>query len=112
MIRLKSGKVIEINENYDLFFQQLLSDIIEEASSVARSKVGSFDIQPSDEYNKVLLKELMDNSIYVTHQIFELSKVNKNLSKFLVTGFLFNSAVLTIQDMDGSQSDEDETTVH
>ena len=39
---------------------------------------------------------MMDNSIYVTHQIFDIYKENPNMAKFMMTGFIFNSVVLNL----------------
>lgn len=105
MIKLKSGRVVEFKENYDEFFQKLMHDIIDDSVSVAdRHANKETDL---DSYNSLMLKELMDNSIYVTHQIFDIAKVNKNLSKFLVTGFLFNSMVMTMPDLEKRASTDD-----
>lgn len=97
MIRLKNGVEIEYDQNFDVFFQRLLSTIISESAAAVNGREDA----PSDKvaYNKALAKEIMDNSIFVTHQIFEIEKLNANLAKFLVTGFLFNSIVLSIPEM-------------
>jgi hypothetical protein len=112
MIKLKSGKVVQLNDNFDVFFQKIMAEVIAEATLYTDQQITKGD--NPDSYNKILLKELMDNSIYVTHQIFDLAKVNKNLSKFLVTGFLFNSLVLSIPDLSEvhNQNDSSERTIH
>ncbi len=97
MIRLKSGKEVNLNENFDQFFHELQSEIIAQSVETAQSVCDSSNDR--EKYQSILLKEIMDNSIYVTHQIFELATINKNMSKFLVTGFLFNSIVLTLPDL-------------
>ncbi|MDA3900583.1 MAG: hypothetical protein PF637_08695 [Spirochaetes bacterium] len=107
MIKLKSGKIIEVEEDFDQFFQTIMTEIISE--SVTAAQTGSDKVKGQDAFNKILLKEIMDNSIFVTHQIFDLAKVNKNLSKFLVTGFLFNSIVLSIPDLSNQFLDTDKT---
>ncbi len=48
--------------------------------------------------------EIMDNCIYVTHQVFELFKKDENAGKLLATGFLFNFVILLLQTMEGSSS--------
>lgn len=109
MIRLKNGAEVEYDQNFDAFFQRLLASIISESASAVNSRTEV----PSDPaaYNKLMAKEIMDNSIFVTHQIFEIAKLNENLSKFLVTGFLFNSIVLSIPNMSEDISgDTSETT--
>ncbi|MBN1500895.1 MAG: hypothetical protein JW982_12100 [Spirochaetes bacterium] len=103
MIKLKSGKKIEFENNLDQFFQILLTEIIEEAYnniSFIKNKVsGSAPEKPEMDDEQLLLKEIMDQSIFVTHQLFDLYMVNKDLAKFLVTGFLFNSIVLSIPNL-------------
>jgi hypothetical protein len=104
MIKLKNGKIVEFDQDFDQFFQLLMSEIISESM-----KTVSNDFKPAqgkNDYNRLLLKEIMDNSIYITHQIFELSELNANLSRFLVTGFLFNSIVLSIPSLSGELIDE------
>ncbi|MGL4369215.1 MAG: hypothetical protein ACRCUT_06030 [Spirochaetota bacterium] len=113
MIRLKNGAEIQYDQNFDTFFQRLLASIISESINAVNS-AGNIPAEKS-EYNKILAKEIMDNSIFVTHQIFELSKVNQNLSKFLVTGFLFNSIILSIPNMSddiSGDTKEKEDIVH
>ncbi len=107
MIKLKSGHVVEFEDNYDEFFQKLMREIINDSVSFADRQADKN--KDKNTYNSLLLKELMDNSIYVTHQIFDLSKINKNLSKFLVTGFLFNSMVLSMPDLENKNNDSDES---
>ena len=109
MIKLKSGKIIEVEQDFDQFFQTIMTEIINE--SVATAQNSGDKVKEQDAFNKVLLKEIMDNSIFVTHQIFDLAKVNKNLSKFLVTGFLFNSIVLSVPDL-SSQFLDTNKTIH
>lgn len=119
MVRLKSGTEIGYDENFDLFFQKLLSSIIAEAIEEVR-KGEALD---QDGFNKALAKEIMDNSIFVTHQIFDIAKINQNLSRFLVTGFLFNSIILSIPNLseaignaaascDNGNNDEGKKIVH
>jgi len=113
MIRLKSGAEVEYDQNFDAFFRRLLASIISE-SVKAVTLSGKAPAQ-QQEYNKVLAKEIMDNSIFVTHQLFELSKLNETLAKFLVTGFLFNSIILSIPNMSddlAGDKKEDDNTVH
>jgi hypothetical protein len=98
MIKLKSGTIVDFVDNYDEFFQNLQKMIVDESIKVAELQTNrETDL---NSFHRVLLKEIMDNSIYVTHQIFDISKINKNLSKFLVTGFLFNSIVHTIPELE------------
>lgn len=93
MIKLKSGTEIGYDDDFERFFQKLLSAIISESMTAVQASSPS---QDQSEFNRLLAKEIMDNSIFVSHQIFELSAINQNLAKFLVTGFLFNSIVLSL----------------
>ncbi len=94
MIRLKNGKVVEYDENFDLFFKNLLDSII--AESRKSMKTHGAGETGTETKNEILLKEIMDNCIYVTQQLFDIAKTNENLSKFMVTGFIFNSIIYTI----------------
>jgi hypothetical protein len=116
MIKLKSGKHVEYDENFDVFFMNLLENIIAEARE-------NMDLEETgDSKNEKLLREIMDNCIYVTHQIFEIFREDENLSKFIVTGFLFNSIMLTLthsnisgnglENIAEEDSGEDDGTVH
>lgn len=115
MIRLKSGKAVNLNENFDVFFHDLQTEIISQSVETAKTMCDSD--ADGDKYQSILLKEIMDNSIYVTHQIFELASINKNMSKFLVTGFLFNSIVTSLPEQSGAgrntaDSSPDDHTLH
>lgn len=115
MIKLKSGKEIAYNDNIDIFFQNLLSSIIDDSVQNASEKNTNDSKSTKQSYNDMLLKEIMDNSIFVTHQIFEISKLNENLSKFLVSGFLFNNIVLSIPDFEEQNKkneNKDDETIH
>ncbi len=123
MIKLKSGKKIEFQNNLDQFFQILLTEIIEEAYANITYLKNKIDPVSESEIKKqnmdddqLLLKEIMDQSIFVTHQLFDLYSVNKDLAKFLVTGFLFNSIVLSIPNLrkitDTNGSSDDTNYVH
>ncbi|MBN1534006.1 MAG: hypothetical protein JXA20_15155 [Spirochaetes bacterium] len=104
MIKLKSGAEIAYNREFDQFFQSLLDAVIKESYGAAKE-----NRKPGDttRFNELLLKEVMDNCIYVTHQLFEIAKDNEALSKFMVTGFLFNSVVLSLSQMPESTDEDD-----
>jgi len=98
MITLKNGKEIKYNKEFDEFFKDLYESIISESKIAVES---SFDHDlTAVQTRELLLKELMDNCIFVTHQLFEISKTNKELSNFIVTGFLFNSLILNIKEIE------------
>lgn len=98
MIKLKNGQEIKYNKDLDQFFKNLLETIIKESRKVVEKNPKKPETHES--LNEIFLKELMDNCIFVTHQLFEMSKINEELSKFMVTGFIFNSIMLTISQLD------------
>ena len=98
MIKLKSGKTIEYNEDYDVFFQTLMKEIIAESIATADVKFNS-EKNKEEDINKLVFKEMMDNSIFITHQLFEIATHNQQLVKFLVTGFLFNNLALSLPNL-------------
>lgn len=92
MITLKNGHTVSFNKDFDVFFQDLLESIIRESR---RSSPGGDDAD-SAESNERFLKELMDNCIYVTHQLFDIAKEREDFSRFMVTGFIFNSIICSL----------------
>lgn len=122
MIKLKSGKNIEVEENLDKFFEKLLNEIINEVEeNLIKLKKSTDDDKYFDE-DQILLKEIMDESIFVTRQLFDLYAVNKNIAQFLMTGFLFNSIVQSIpslrssepikEDEEKNNNNDDEKKIH
>jgi hypothetical protein len=112
MIKLKSGTEIGYDDNFELFFQKLLSSIITESLHAVNSTGEHSD---QSEFNRLLAKEIMDNSIFVSHQIFEISRINQSLAKFLITGFLFNSIILSIPNINengNGKPQDDKGTIH
>ena len=110
MITLKNGFEVEYDEDFDAFFKKLLDSVINESKKSAEKKSETPD---GESARDMFLKELMDNCILVTHQIFELSQKNEELSKFIVTGFLFNSAVLCLADSSESpETEKNPDTLH
>lgn len=93
MIKLKTGIDIPYDQEFDKFFQALLDAIIRESFNEAKKA------KNAEQFNELVLKEVMDNCIYVTHQLFEIAKENESLSRFMVTGFLFNSVVLGLSQL-------------
>ncbi len=112
MIKLKNGAEIPYNEDYDVFYQNLMDTIVKMSSREAREL-----IKPDDApgvFNEHLLKEIMDNCIYVVHQIFQMTQENENLAKFIVTGCLFNSIILSLQHLRNTPTldSKNDETVH
>lgn len=100
MIKLKNGYEVPYNRDIDAFLNALARSIIRESiHSPLTSRSAS-----GDAGNESLLREIMDNCIYVTHQVFELFKKDENAGKLLATGFLFNFVILLLQTMEGSSS--------
>lgn len=114
MIKLKSGREISYHDEFDVFFQTLLEAIVIESRDAAKKTLTT----QSDEskITELILREVMDNCIYVTHQLFEIAKTNESLSKFMVTGFLFNSVVLSLSQMkespEGDKKEDDKEIIH
>jgi hypothetical protein len=97
MIKLKNGHDVPFNEDFDLFFQDLLESIVRESKRAAESSEGGAETR---DRNELFLKELMDNCIYVTHQLFDMGKDREEFSRFMVTGFIFNSIVTCLASLD------------
>jgi len=95
MIKLKSGVTIPYNKDFDFFFKNLLDGIIDESRKIVDNSATPEDTMEG--LNEVFLKEMMDNCIFVTHQLFELAREYEEMSKFMVSGFIFNSLLLVIQ---------------
>lgn len=100
MIKLINGHEIKYNEDFDRFFQNLLEAIITESKKM--SIIKSTDQNKTTEERDIFLQEIMDNSIYVTQQLFQIYKDNEKLTKFIITGFIFNSVIMALPGGDGS----------
>jgi len=115
MILLKSGKSLPYNDDFDVFFRDLMDAVINEAlMAVHESEEKKIN---SDNQQQLLLKEIMDNCILVSHQLLQISKENENLSKFIITGSLFQCAVMTFHNSsqkfdDESFNDAEDDTLH
>ena len=57
--------------------------------------------------DELFLKELMDNCIYVTHQFFDMAKTQEEFSRFMVTGFIFNSIICSLNVLEGESEADD-----
>ncbi len=114
MIKLKNGIEIPYNQDFDEFFKDLLETIIfESKTEIDNRNTGN---QSVDLLNEAFLKELMDNCIYITHQLFNMNEEHRELAKFMVSGFVFNSLLLLIQTEklidDSEMVDDEEDTLH
>jgi hypothetical protein len=114
MIKLKNGYEVPFNKDFDVFFQELLESIVRESRQTAAA-LGGQQFEGTTK-NELFLKELMDNCIYVTHQLFNMAKEQEEFSRFMVTGFIFNSIICTLPMLDGDltadDDDSDEGRVH
>ncbi len=111
MITLKNGKEIKYNQEFDLFFKELYASIIQESKIAVET---NFEHSGNPvKTRELLLKEIMDNCIVVTNQLFKIAETNKELSNFIVTGFLFNSLILNINDIERDITNEiNEKSIH
>lgn len=116
MIKLINGYEIKYNEDFDRFFQNLLEAIITESKKI--SIIKSTDQGNTVSERDIFLQEIMDNSIYVTQQLFEIYKDNEKLTKFIITGFIFNSVIMSLPGINGSMTspeagdDDKDDTLH
>ena len=94
MITLKNGIEIQYNEDFDVFFQVLLEKVVIESRKEAEKQYNRNDSDSS--FKEIFLKELMDNAIYISHQLFDISKKNRKFAEFVMTGFLFNSIIISM----------------
>ena len=101
MIKLINGYEIKYNEDFDRFFQNLLEAIITESKKM--SIIKSTDQKNTSSERDIFLQEIMDNSIYVTQQLFQIYKDNEKLTKFIITGFIFNSVIMALPGSDGTE---------
>jgi hypothetical protein len=111
MIRLKNGFVVPYDKDFDVFCKDLMASIVTESRISAESLPQEEGMTP----NELFLKEIMDNCIYVTHQLFEIAKEREDFSRFIITGFLFNSIICCLHTLDGSQNEdglEGENKIH
>lgn len=105
MITLKNGHEISYDSDFDVFFRNILESIILESKTDAEKEYHTNHAGRS--LNDLFLKELMDNAILVTHQLFELGKEDEDLAKFMVTGFIFNSIIMSLGS-DGTDSGQED----
>lgn len=115
MIKLISGFEVKYTEDFDKFFHNLLEAIIYESKQASISKK-SLPGETKTEKD-LFLQEIMDNCIYVTHQLFTLYSTNEKFTKFIITGFIFNSIILSLSNFSDiinqkDSGDDGKDTVH
>ena len=113
MIKLINGFEIKYAEDFDDFFQNLLKAIIYESKKTAILKKSASEEKKNE--REMFLQEVMDNCIYVTHQLFSLYRSNEKFTKFIITGFIFNSIIISlsnfsdIENLNISDTDKSDT---
>jgi hypothetical protein len=100
MIVLTNGFEVKYSEDFDKFFHNLLEAIIHESKKASIIKKSKSDVTKPE--RDIFLQEIMDNCIYVTHQLFTLYSTNEKFTKFLMTGFIFNSIILSLSNFTDS----------
>ncbi len=100
MIKLINGFEVEYSDDFDRFFQNLLEAVIR-VSRIAAVKKKSQKEENRTERD-IFLQEIMDNCIFITHQLFTLYKDNEKFTKFIITGFIFNSVIIALNEFDNT----------
>ena len=95
MIRLKSGTTVQHEQDLDSFFQKIIDAIIIDSKKTVNDNAINFE--PSDNLNELYFREMMDNCIIITNQLFEIQKKFPKISKFIISGFIFNAILIAIQ---------------
>jgi len=98
MIKLINGFEVKYNDDFDRFFQNLLEAIIFESKQAAIKKKSRPEEKKPE--RDLFLQEIMDNCIYITHQLFNLYKDNEKFTQFIITGFIFNSVIIALSSYD------------
>lgn len=112
MIKLINGFEIKYTEDFDKFFQNLLEAIIYESKKASIKKKSS--VSETKTERDLFLQEIMDNCIFVTHQLFTLYTDNEKFTKFIMTGFIFNSIILSLSNfsdiINQKETDDDDSS--
>jgi hypothetical protein len=103
MIKLKNGFEVPYNKDFDEFYKNLMESIIRES----HKSISSPDPGSDKSASEIFLKEIMDNCIYVTHQLFEIAKEREDFSRFIITGFLFNSIICSLPSLGGTMQNSE-----
>jgi len=94
MIKLIDGFEIKYTEDFDKFFQNLLEAIIYQSKQASILKKSNPEEKKTEK--DLFLQEIMDNCIFVTHQLLTIYTDNEKFTKFIITGFIFNSIILSL----------------
>jgi hypothetical protein len=95
MIKFKSGAVIQYEENLDLFFQKIFDVVIADSKKIVDDNLKG--TESNENVNELYLKEIMNACITVTHQLFEMQRKFPEISRFIISGFIFNGILMAIQ---------------
>ena len=108
MIKLINGFEIEYSDDFDRFFQNLLEAVIRVSRiSAVKKKSLKEDNRPERD---IFLQEIMDNCIFITHQLFTLYKDNEKVTKFIITGFIFNSVIIALNEVENNSEGNSKKT--
>ncbi|HPJ35024.1 MAG TPA: hypothetical protein PK358_09335 [Spirochaetota bacterium] len=116
MIKLINGFVVEYSDDFDRFFQNLLEAVIQVSRQSAIKKKTSPEESRTE--RDIFLQEIMDNCIYITHQLFTIYKDNEKFTKFIITGFIFNSVIIALNEYEensgsnGEENDQEGGVLH
>jgi len=102
MIKLINGFEVEYSDDFDRFFQNLLEAVIQVSRTSAVKKKSIKEETRSE--RDIFLQEIMDNCIFITHQLFNLYKDNEKFTKFIITGFIFNSVIIALNEFESSST--------
>lgn len=109
MIKLINGFEVKYTDDFDKFFQNLLEAVIYESKKTSIVKKSNPEETKTEK--DLFLQEIMDNCIFVTHQLFTLYSTNEKFTKFIITGFIFNSIILSLSNysdiVDPQKTDDD-----
>lgn len=108
MIKLINGFEVEYSDDFDRFFQNLLEAVIQ-VSRISAVKKKSRKEETRTERD-IFLQEIMDNCIFITHQLFTLYKDNEKFTKFIITGFIFNSVIIALNDYENNSEEMNKKT--
>ncbi len=104
MIRLKNGTEVEYMEEFDAYFQSIIRSIIKTSLRTAADRLEKG--QGGGAFNDNLMREIMDNCIYIARQIQEMGGKDEKLQSLLVTASLFNCAIASLSKL-GSLGGDD-----
>ncbi|MCX7678867.1 MAG: hypothetical protein N2316_06575 [Spirochaetes bacterium] len=94
MIRLKNGEEVHYREDFDAYFHAIIIGIIK-----ASLRSASFNMERGEDgkaFNTRLLREIMDNCIYIAKQIQDMGTKDPSMQSLLITASFFNCAMASL----------------